>query len=133
MRYALFGEPSTDADGATRWPFTCPDCHAVRGAASSWNWQAPAVLAGLMEPEIRCHVDGPAVTRQFEAEHDGIKCFGPRRGNRPARRSPARDPRQPLATARPWTYTNGNLPDRFDTWCLNCGVRIRVDSRYVTR
>lgn len=67
-------------------------------------------------------LDGAMTYRIREAERDGLECLGIR--------SRARFGHDLMRDSRaPWTQQNSSTQVAFDTWCLSCGRRMRVDGR----
>ena len=93
-----------------------------------------------IEPGLRTVLDRPPRIRVRDAERDGVQCFGVRRGafRHPLTRSAVRGDlvrtragaaRHCVATPddRAIDYTRTLDLDRFDTWCLQCSTRVRVE------
>lgn len=119
--------------GEGAWAVQCPKCHAKLGLTRTVNF------ALEVEPGFRTTLHGSPRIRVRYAEEGEIRCYGIRRG---AFRHPHRSPvRGDLLTTRvraiPFVgatpdervidYTNEILEPEFDTWCLGCGGRMRVD------
>lgn len=103
------------ADAKGGHPFVCPECHARRGVTT---------VRGALGPSPARHLlDGPGVFRLPEADRDGVPTWG-----LSARRVAGRDAHRSLRVGH-WGWRNQIKDPTFDTWCLSCRARMRVDSR----
>ncbi len=122
---------------------------AVRHATideRTFSCSACGTLLGTIQPpteemDLRTiHLKSPPRVRVPDAERDGFPAFGIRRGarlhGRPAVRgadpgktmlNAARRMESPAVGETTTDYIRASLPECFDTWCLNCGARMRFD------
>lgn len=123
MRYAVFLDASPEGI-----PFACPSCRTLRGHSS------PSAVGDGWGHRLK----GPPCVRVKESEIDGVPCYGLRAGA--TRRRPAVRGDVAHVRARTIAYARDGAPDYwngysglFDTWCLNCKARIRVDPAQIRR